>query len=184
MYLKIKSWDYLHIRTNWADIQQPVLRTERMLKKKIIRKLAKLKGCALFVALNSAEIDKLPPVKGKGDTEVQGALCLGTAGTEPRAARSPPGEAQRAARLLGAGWHSTLQGQLVQPARCAWCCPGWRLIPGRFPRLQSRGHRPRAGVRAERRSCAAGQSPAAAAAVPGAERGAPGCTRGLLGSRR
>lgn len=34
MYLKIKSWDYLHIRADWADIQQPVFRTERELHKK------------------------------------------------------------------------------------------------------------------------------------------------------
>lgn len=35
MYLKIKSWDYLHTRT---DIRQPVFSTERILgeKKKVL----------------------------------------------------------------------------------------------------------------------------------------------------
>lgn len=62
MYLKIKSWDYLHTRT---DIRQPVFSTERILgeKKESIGKLAKLKGCALFVAFNGAQIDKMLPGK-------------------------------------------------------------------------------------------------------------------------
>lgn len=103
MYLKIKSWDYLHIRADWADIQQPVFRTERELhkkkKKNQLRKLAKLKGCALFVALNSAQIDKSLPIKEKRETKFQG---IREASFHPHTHIASSGGSQR--RLLHPSW--------------------------------------------------------------------------------
>lgn len=68
MHLEIKSWDYLHVRADWADIQQPVFRTE---KKKKNQKAGKTKRMCSIAASNSAQTDKSLPMKEKRETKFQ-----------------------------------------------------------------------------------------------------------------
>lgn len=71
-------------------------------KKKInqLRKLAKLKGCALFVALNSAQIDKSLPIKEKRETKFQG---IREASFHPHAHRLPAAGEASADSCIPAG---------------------------------------------------------------------------------